>query len=97
MIVVVPLLKSTFAVVIDDAASNVRVPPLNSIVPAPSYAPPTSVPPPARLSVPLCTLTAPVLLKIVSMYDVAPPDSVHVPSLFTAAFAPELSAPSFGA
>ena len=71
--------NSAFPVMLD-AASSVRVPPPNSIVPAPSYNAPTSVPPPLRLSVPTVTFTVPLLLNSVLIVEVvALPLLVNVP------------------
>ena len=73
-----------------DAASSVRVPPLNSMVPAPCIARPnigtTTADGSACRSV---TFTVPVLLNSVLIVEVvALPLLVNVPALFTTAVAP---------
>ena len=58
---------------------------------------PTSVPPPDRFSVPLWTLTVPLLLNVVLIVEVtALPLLVKVPRLFTNAVLPVVGATSEG-
>src|ERR1035437_633121 len=66
--------------------SPLKDPPVKlSCAPAATLPPPPREPPPARFTVPLCTSTVPVLLKVMEMVVVpAPPDLRPVPWLTTA-------------